>query len=244
MATPEQSRTFPVIEAILLFSVFYLPGYITQSGSFDIQFFLRPLFHLHYLVTALPQILLLIYLLSLSRARGLSVYGIVRPTPRVLPSSILTFITVSLLAAAVGLIAYVLGAESPLPLGDGVDRVIAADAGLSPFVYPLIFTTCIVVGYHEELFFRSYLLTEFSENSAIARINGGITKNRRPAVVFGASLLFASGHIYQGVTGFLGTLVIGVFLSYRFLHRRSLHEVAIAHGLYNFTAILVVLSVQ
>jgi uncharacterized protein len=235
MAIHEHSRSFPVIEAVLLFSVFYLPGYIRQSGAFDVQFFLRPLFHLHYLVTAIPQILLLIYLLSRSGAYGLSAYGLLRPKLRALPRSLLTFIAVSLLAASIALFSFSLGAEAPFPVGNGAERGIAAGAELPFFVYLLIFTTCLVVGYHEELFFRSYLLTEF--------IDGESAKGRNRVVVFAASLLFASGHIYQGVTGFAGTFAIGIFLSYRFLRRRCLHEVAIAHGLYNFAAILVLLSV-
>jgi hypothetical protein len=107
----------------------------------------------------------------------------------------------------------------------------SAAADIAPIIYPPLLITCLTIGYYEELFFRAYLLGEFARGRA----------NMIP-VVTASSLLFAAGHGYQGITGFAGTFLIGLFLSYRFLRHRSLHEVAIGHGLYNCAAVLLLLA--
>ena len=63
----------------------------------------------------------------------------------------------------------------------------------------------------------------------------GVPRNRSFLLV---NLLFASGHLYQGLPGFAGTLVIGLYLTRLFYSRRNIHLIAITHGLYNFTVLM------
>lgn len=236
-----------LLETILLFSVFYLPGYLQQSGGMEARVFLSPLFHFHYLIRAIPQLLLMIYLLSLSRGGDIrKKYGLTVPRKGDIGSALLTFLGVLAVAMAAGAVSSVFDASAPFS-DSGTSTTAALYGGgielslSSPFTYILLFLTCAVIGYHEELFFRAYLLSEFipqGQNDWILR--GG----HKSATVLAGSLLFAAGHLYQGGAGFIGTFTIGLFLSFRFLRRRSLHEVAIAHTFYNFTAILVLLLIK
>lgn len=227
-----------ITEAALIFSVFYLPGYLRQSGGVDVELFLSPQFHFLFLISAIPQILLLLYIVSLRGGEAGRRYGVTMPRPGELGYAFLTFLGVLALAMAAGAVASSLGADppffSPPPDGGAAGFLFSLS---SPAAYMSILVTCVVIGYHEELFFRAYLLSEFVD----AGEDRSFLRNRTTATVCAGALLFAAGHLYQGTAGFLGTLAIGIFLSYRFLRRRSLHEVAIAHGLYNFTAILFLL---
>ncbi|MFP4268822.1 MAG: CPBP family intramembrane glutamic endopeptidase [Spirochaetaceae bacterium] len=220
-----------------------------QSGGMEVELFLSPQFHFYYLLRAVPQLLLLLYIVSLRGGTSGRRYGVILPRPGELGYSFLTFLGVLALAMAAGAAAYSLGADPPFfspPPGGGTPAG-ETSAGLgsagyllspsSPAAYICILITCLVIGYHEELFFRAYLLSEFVE----VEEDGSFFRSRTTATVGAGALLFAAGHLYQGTAGFLGTLLIGLFLSYRFLRRRSLHEVAIAHGMYNFTAVLFLL---
>jgi membrane protease YdiL (CAAX protease family) len=97
----------------------------------------------------------------------------------------------------------------------------------NPAIIPLVFLTCLFTGYREELFFRSYFLTRF-EMAGVSPI---------PAIAI-TTLLFSSGHVYQGLPGFIGTLFIGVYFGVLFYIRRNLHIIAIAHGLFNFANLI------
>jgi membrane protease YdiL (CAAX protease family) len=57
-------------------------------------------------------------------------------------------------------------------------------------------------------------------------------------VLSSASILFGLGHVYEGVFGFLATTALGFYFGFAFLKRRNIHEIAIAHGLYNFLVLL------
>ena len=87
---------------------------------------------------------------------------------------------------------------------------------------PLALVFAVVTGYREELFFRGYLITRFTEMGVPA-----------PAAVGVGALLFALGHIYQGSGGFAAALILGVLFGLLFVQRRNLHRLAVAHALYN-----------
>lgn len=98
----------------------------------------------------------------------------------------------------------------------------------SPAEVPLATAFSIVAGYREEFFFRSYLLGRLDEAGLPAW-----------ACVALSTALFAAGHIYEGVLGVLITAVIGLGLALAYLRTRSLHVVALAHGLYNVLSLAV-----
>jgi membrane protease YdiL (CAAX protease family) len=58
-------------------------------------------------------------------------------------------------------------------------------------------------------------------------------------IIGGSSLLFSVGHLYQGWAGFITAFVIGATLGVVFAWRRSLHGIAVAHGLYNAMVLFV-----
>jgi membrane protease YdiL (CAAX protease family) len=84
---------------------------------------------------------------------------------------------------------------------------------------------CISTGYLEESFFRFYLL---SKREAL-----GLGPSQAVLI---STFLFACCHIYEGPWGFLNAVLSALVLSCIFLRYRSLHGIALAHGLYNIFA--------
>ncbi|RKX93523.1 MAG: hypothetical protein DRP59_02755 [Spirochaetes bacterium] len=208
------------IEPIVLFLVFFLPGFLFQNQQIDGEIFNSPRFNLYYLVSVVPQILLLLYIIRLKGKNSFSRYGIHKLTAKDIGFGFLYALGV-LIILSITMIIFNNAAAEALPLVDWQIN--------NPAVLPLVFLTTITIGYNEELFFRSYLLTEF--------INNDETNNT--AVITAVSLLFALGHIYQGVGGFISTFMIGVFFSLIFLKKRRVHSIAIGHGLYNFFVLII-----
>lgn len=209
-------------EPIILFMVFFLPGFISQTQVVDGSVFNSVWFNFIYIITVIPQILLILYLIEKKPKDRIPLYGISKIKKIDLLYSLLYFAGIMIII-----------------IGTGIISAIITDFGYSSYtelplwkfdnkrLIPLIFLTCIATGYSEELFFRSYLLTEFH------------LPGKEIYAVTGSSLLFALGHIYQGLPGFLGTFAIGIFLASIFVRKRRLHTIAIAHGLYNFTVLMI-----
>ena len=84
----------------------------------------------------------------------------------------------------------------------------------------------LAVGYREELYFRCYLLTRMRDMQVSQPVRIGI-----------ASLLFALGHLYQGVVAVIVAMAAGIILSIAFERHRNIHIIAIAHSLYNAVGI-------
>jgi membrane protease YdiL (CAAX protease family) len=104
----------------------------------------------------------------------------------------------------------------------------SADALAVPVTLPawiILPVSCLSTGYLEESFFRYYMLSKREE------LRLGISQS----VLFSA-LLFAVCHIYEGPWGFLNAALSGIVLAFVFLRYRSLHGIALAHGLYNICA--------
>ena len=232
-------------EPVLLFLVFFFPGYLAQQNSFDGGLFNEPAFNIFYTITVLPQILLIIYILELKKGKSKTRYGLIPLRKEHLLPIIFTFLGIFLVITPVALLGAAGGTTGP---GWRLDV---------PGVIPLVFITCMVTGYSEELFFRAYLLTELqpgpppeqqtwplTELPSEPQPEQQLSKKQFPmgrqevAAALGTSLLFGAGHWYQGPAGFLGTFAIGMFLCFIFFKYRNLHIIAIAHGLYNFTVLL------
>lgn len=218
---------------MLLFLVFYLPGYLAQSQHMSGRAFNSVSFNLGYLLEALPRMALLVYIVVVRTratdgekplADTLRSYGLTR-----IRWSDLGWILVALLLVELVLIPLSIAA-STLGLGSNAFDTVHWHL-TNPGMLPLVFLTSMAVGYSEELYFRSYLLT------ALPRLGVGI-----PAAVAAGTILFALGHIYEGVLGFVGTAIIAFVLSLVFLRTRSLNVVAVAHGLYNFVTLLATLA--
>ena len=189
----------------------------TASDMFESAFF-----NFYYIFSTLPQILLILYIIILKPGRRLSDFDIGPFRPADLWKALATLGGIYLCIIPVGLISVLLIPE--------LDNPVVYGAGWEFSSYrliPLVFTSCIVTGYCEELFFRSYLY-KMLRKAGTAEI---------PAVAVTA-LLFGSGHIYEGYYAFAATAVIGAFLSFVFIKTKSIHTIAVGHGLYNFSVLL------
>ncbi|MDR0497344.1 MAG: CPBP family intramembrane metalloprotease [Treponema sp.] len=88
--------------------------------------------------------------------------------------------------------------------------------------------SCISTGYLEEIFFRFYLLSKRKE----------LNMSDPLALIF-STALFSVCHIYEGPWGFINSIISGFLLSFIFLRYKSLHGIALAHGIYNFLAYVI-----
>ena len=213
-------------EFALLFSVMFLPGMLTQAGAVDPSSWNGVYFHLTLLAIAVPQILLLVYVTELRTpgfGRRLGWHA-----PR--PADVVTLaMTVALLFAALSILTVV---GSLMPERSVLWEPTVKWSFTRNELLPLVIVTSMAVGYREEIFYRAYLFVRGEE------------VNLHPAaVVGGSSVLFAAGHLYQGWAGFIIALVIGATFGAIFAWRRSLHAVAMAHGLYNILVLLTGTSV-
>jgi len=212
------------LELVLLFAVFFLPSYLSQRSDIDATLFGNIVFHINYILLSFPQIFLLLYIIKKIHTDDLSEYGITGFKISVFIPSLLTFV------GTYGVLLFLFFSVS---IFTGKAREILINPVNwkieDPRIFPLIFLTCIVAGYREELFFRAYLITNFKRSGL----------NTYYAVTISV-VLFSMGHLYQGVVGFWGTALIGLYFSLIFLRCRNVHIIAIAHGLYNFTTLLLI----
>jgi uncharacterized protein len=219
----ERERIIP--EILLLFAVFFLPGYLFPSTMARPDFNL-PAFHLRYATAAIPQILLLLFLMQ-GMEGGTARFGAGKPRRIDIPAAV---------AIAVVLVGVMAAIEIPLSLlGESARRMLKPEGAFGlpgPAMLPLSFVTCMVTGYREELFFRSYLITRLDDLGSSAW-----------ASVTVSSLVFAAGHAYEGAAGIVMVAVIGAILAASFRERRSVHAVAVAHGLYDFAVLLLSSSI-
>lgn len=213
-----------LFEPLLLFSAFFLPGYISQ-GIQEIapDMFESAFFNIFYLVSTVPQILLTLYIIILKPGRSLKDFDIGGFRKKDLLYSLLTLAGIYICILPIGFITVLLEPE--------LDNRMVYGAGWTFSNYrliPLVFAVCIATGYAEEIFFRSYLF------KSLQKVGTGTI----PAAVI-TTLLFGSGHLYEGYYAFAATSVIGAVLMIIFIKTKSIHTVAIGHGLYNFSVLMI-----
>ncbi|MFW5743612.1 MAG: CPBP family intramembrane glutamic endopeptidase [Spirochaetota bacterium] len=208
-------------EFALLFAVLFLPGMIAQGGSVDPQAFESLAYHIQLLATSIPQILLVVAFSELRRTGSARRFGWTAPaTSDILPGGV----------ALLGVWAVVAVASLAIGVIGGADGTIEPTVDWSferTELIPIALVSTLAIGYREEIFYRAYIADRAPEAGVDQRI----------ARAAGA-LLFAAGHLYQGVAGFIVALAIGFVLAEVYLRTRSLHGIAIAHGLYNFMVLL------
>jgi membrane protease YdiL (CAAX protease family) len=86
----------------------------------------------------------------------------------------------------------------------------------------LVILQSFTIGYLEESYFRWYLPLRFRETGF------GIVKS-----YFFSIFLFSLCHVYEGPWGVANAALAGTLLSFVFFKSRSIHCIALAHGLYN-----------
>jgi len=211
-------------ETLLLFAVIFLPAYLAQRGGFDRSLLVSIGYNLEYLIIAIPQVAFLWFLIGRRRRHG--EYGLNPMHGRELLSTAALFLL--LLAIAVPV---VFAGAAATPEGTEVPGAARLNR-LSPVVIAVVACSAVATGYREELYFRSLLFTDLTRFTGSPWSAGAAS-----------SLLFAAGHLYQGLPAFAGAAIMGGALAWWFHRKRNVHVVALAHGLYNF-AILSILTLS
>lgn len=220
-----------IIEIIIVFFVFVFPSYLSQDIRVDPSLFSSFRFNITYIVSTLPQIAMLFLILYLGRGMEIGGKGKLR---EVAAEYGFTNFDISLVwktgFVCIGTFAIAFAASmlSLLPAVRAVEYLKPVQWEFPGMrMLPLVFVTCISTGYREEMLFRSYFLTRF-RHAEMAKL---------PALLLTA-LLFAAGHIYQGLPAFAATFCIGLFLGFVYLRFRNIHMIAVGHGLYNFFSLI------
>lgn len=223
-STNAKKINLPLLEPLLLFSVIFLPGFISQGVQEAAPDMFESLyFNIFYIISAIPQLLLILYIIVLKPGRKLENFDLGAFRVSDIPKSLLTLTGIFLVILPVGYFTVLLEPE--------IDNQLVYGTGwqFSNFrMIPLVLISCLVTGYTEELFFRSYLFKSL-RNFGAGILPSAVTVN----------LLFGAGHIYEGYYAFAATAVIGAFLTFVFVKTKSIHTIAIGHGLYNFSVLMI-----
>jgi membrane protease YdiL (CAAX protease family) len=203
-------------EALLLFLVLFLPGYLSQPSAASAETIDTVRAMIQSVVLGVPQVLLILHLLRVQTEVPLEHFGLYRPRLRD------GLRTAAAFAGALALTAPVIAAMALVPVLRELGSAGYRWSLRSAWELPLALAFGVTAGYREELYFRAYLLGRF-EQAGIPRAAG----------IAGATALFALGHFYEGVLGVAFAIVMGLYFSIVYLRARSLHVPAIAHGLLN-----------
>jgi len=209
-------------ELLLTFALFFLPGIIAPPEVFGTEFN-HPNFLALIIVTGLAETGMILYLVTHIGGRRLADYNIRPMRPRGLLYGFLACLLIFPLLLLTGLL-LTLSAES-----------VPGEWAMPGFrwyytnysLLPITLCACLATGYMEELYYRSYLPTEFFRHGMPAA----------PAMIIPV-LLFGAGHFYQGVIGFAVACLLGLYFTGVLRLTKNLHVPAVAHGLYNFCALM------
>lgn len=204
--------THHFFEPILLFCVIFLPGYALGAKPPE-DIFNSYSFHAAYILTALPQLTLILYL---AWRNGDASFFFTFRFKDIMRGLI---IGASLLGSAMLLLPLIALLIQQLGLPEEQIHWSVSRAS----VLPGIFLSMFITGYLEEGYFRFFLFDRLEK--------AGIT---RPVAIGTCTLIFAAGHAYQGGIALIGTAIIGLILHLFRLKETRVHSLAIGHGLYNF----------
>lgn len=214
-----------IVEMLLFFLSFFLPGYLAQSGITQ-GGALSSSAMLQAILASIPQFLLMVYVVlgAGGAAEDKGRWGLVPLQPR--DALRIALLVIGCFAVLVPF------AWLTLLLPPSWSRFVSRGFRWSlqgAAQIPLAVVFGIATGYREEFYFRSYLLQRLHEL--------GLPTTAAVAI---STALFSLGHLYEGLFGFALAAVLGVLFSAVYLERRSLHLIALGHGLYN----AIVLSVS
>jgi membrane protease YdiL (CAAX protease family) len=92
---------------------------------------------------------------------------------------------------------------------------------------PGIILFCLVTGYREELLFRSYFL------SMLRKVGSPIQLS-----VLINTVLFGMLHSYEGIAAMIFAGIAALYFSLVFVRVKNLHVIAIAHGIFNSSILI------
>ena len=195
-------------EALILYIVLFVAGSVGQAGGagFSVTDELTRLF-----LYSLPSLALIWYLLLKVKSPG--EWGINLPGKKDMLVGLLSLPGLMLIGFTIAFAASQFNGAA----GEAGYNVPSSVPG-----WLLLSVSCLSTGYLEESFFRFYILSRREE----------LNLSGASALLF-STLAFSACHIYEGPWGFLNSFLAGILLGFIFLRYRSLHGIALAHGLYN-----------
>ena len=215
------SRFGAVGEILLLFLTFFLPGYIGQAWSVPTGSATN-IMMLQTIISGVPQFLLMAYVAGAFGSAAGARWGFVRLDARdVLRILLLVAACFAVITPFIALV-LLLPPEWSRALGSGFRWGLRSYSQL-----PLALLFGLTAGYREEFFFRAYLLMRLDEMELPV-----------PYAIAASTALFCVGHVYEGVMGVLVAAGLGVLFARVYIRGKNLHVIAVAHGLYNTTVLL------
>jgi membrane protease YdiL (CAAX protease family) len=199
------------VEPLILYVLLFLSGSAGQAPAEELAGFSAQAELSRVFLYNIPALALIWYLLL--KVKSLKDWGLRAPRKKDLLPLLLTMGSLILIGFIIALVSPYLSETAGSP------RVLPPETVLA---WVILGVSCISTGYLEESFFRFYLLSKREEFGISA-----------PAAALVSVLSFAVCHIYEGPWGFLNAALSGSVLAFVFLRYRSLHGVALAHGLYN-----------
>jgi membrane protease YdiL (CAAX protease family) len=200
-----------LIEPLILYFVLFLSGSIFPSPVPEIIEFSPSGELIRIFLYNIPSLALIWYLLF--RSKSAQEWGVGLPGRRDLSSFFTAF-------PGMLLTGFAISAISPLFPGIPEGPRVAPPQGISGWFVMIL--SCLSTGYLEESFFRFYLHRKLEDH--------GIPQGRIMVI---SVLLFSICHIYEGPWGCLNAVLAGFLLSFIFIRFRSLHGIALSHGVYN-----------
>ncbi len=196
----------------LIFLLVFFPAYLTQA-KIDLPVFDYPSYHGQILLRSLLIFLLCLYLSGENRMTE----GAISPVETTAALAGLGGIYLLFFAGLIPLFEFFGGIHpsAPAPL---ISRGI--------MLFPA-FLSCLATGTMEEFFFRGYAYTRILEWK-MPPVKAAVFTN----------LIFAAGHLYEGLPGAGFALASGLFLSFCLLRGFSLLSLSAAHGLFNFSMLV------
>lgn len=203
----------------LIFLIIFLPAYLNQdvlpAGLFD-----NPLYHLMTILQSLLILSLLFYLMKKTAIDTIESPSAMAPEIKI-SHSLITLAGLTTLYIIYTLVLIWLGKFNFIKPED--PELISSAVMLIPSLL-----TCLAAASMEEFFFRGY---------AFFRVRQAGSSPLR-ALIF-ISILFAAGHLYEGIPAVLFALASGSFLTLLILRGFSLFSLSLAHGIFNFLMILI-----
>lgn len=205
-------------EFLILLAIYLLPAVYTSAGSVSPQLFKEPQAHLGILIQNVPRILLLLYLMEMDGGDWAGRFGLRWQARRIPLQAVGTALLLLMVSVLTNLISQMAGVGGEPPFKFNSPGTLA---------YILSAFSLLSVGYMEELFFRSYAISRLERLG----LSSGLA-------ILVSAVLFALGHVYQGVRGVLFALLAGLLLGYLFGRIRRIHPLALGHGVYNYLGLL------
>ncbi|MCL2179801.1 MAG: CPBP family intramembrane metalloprotease [Treponema sp.] len=204
----------PVILYIVLFFLPFAEGAVSQAAGVSTGGFSGTAFIVRTVFYCVPSIALIWYLMS--RTWKIE-YWIIKPGRKDIYGGLIALACLMITGSVVGILS---------SLADSAGMTFQTPSNAAGWIAVIIFL--IFSAYLEEIYFRFYLLTKKEE------------MNLSPTAAIALStVMFSVCHIYEGPWGTLNAAICGMFLGFIFLRYGSLHGIAIAHSLYNITALVI-----